>query len=95
MEVVIVADGRRDAAEERVRPQGPTAMRRWLAAVRERGHAALTRAERAHEARRTLEAVTPATQRDIGLGAEDATDLPRWQADLPFFMQAGYGRDRA
>lgn len=46
----------------------------------------------AHSRRRTLEGVTPADVRDMGLAREDATGIPTWQPDLPFFMQSGFCR---
>lgn len=30
--------------------------------------------------------------RDIGMSSEDATGIREWRAELPFFMQTGFGR---
>lgn len=49
-------------------------------------------AARAHERRRTSEAVGEDTVRDLGVALETATGLPGWEADLPFFMQSGFGK---
>ena len=46
----------------------------------------------AHACRRTLDAVTAADVRDMGLAREDATGIPTMQPELPFFMQSGFGR---
>lgn len=46
----------------------------------------------AHERRRTWEAVGADTMRDLGMAPETVTGLPSWEADLPFFMQSGFGR---
>jgi hypothetical protein len=49
-------------------------------------------AARAHERRRAYESVGPDTMRDVSLVPELATGAASWQADLPFFMQSGFGR---
>lgn len=46
---------------------------------------------RAHEQRRASEAVGADTMRDTGMSPEIASGIPAWQADLPFFMQSGFG----
>lgn len=47
---------------------------------------------RAHDRRRAYEAFGPDAMADIGFTPETATGIPNWQADLPFFMQSGFGR---
>jgi hypothetical protein len=47
---------------------------------------------RAHGRRRSAEAIGPETMRDTGLPPETASGIPAWQADLPFFMQSGFGK---
>lgn len=49
-------------------------------------------AARAHDRRRASEALGPETMRDTGMPPEDASGIQAWQADLPFFMQSGFGR---
>jgi hypothetical protein len=49
-------------------------------------------AERAHDRRRAHEAAGAACMRDTGMDPDSATGVPAWQGDLPFFMQAGFGR---
>ena len=49
-------------------------------------------AERAHELRRAVEAVGVETMRDTGMDPETASGVQVWQADLPFFMQSGFGK---
>jgi hypothetical protein len=49
-------------------------------------------AARAHDLRRTSEAVGPETMPDTGMAPEISSGIPVWQADLPFFMQSGFGR---
>jgi hypothetical protein len=49
-------------------------------------------AERAHDRRRAAEAVGAETMRDTGMDPETASGMAAWQADLPFFMQSGFGR---
>jgi hypothetical protein len=46
----------------------------------------------AHARRCTLDSLTPADVRDMGLAREDATCIQTMQSDLPFFMQSGFGR---
>ena len=46
----------------------------------------------AHARRCTLDSLTQADVRDMGLAREDATGIPTIQPDLPFFMQSGFGR---
>lgn len=60
----------------------------WLAATR----AWLNRAEAAHSARSAHETLSDCDLRDTGMAPEDATGAASWQADLPFFMQCGFGR---
>jgi hypothetical protein len=50
------------------------------------------RAARAQERRRAGEAVGADTMRDTGVAPEMATGIRTWQADLPFFMQSGFGK---
>jgi len=49
-------------------------------------------AERAHELRRASDAVGVETTRDTGMDPETASGIQVWQADLPFFMQSGFGK---
>lgn len=49
-------------------------------------------ASRAHDRRRASEAVGPETMRDTGMAPEAASGHQAWQADLPFFMQSGFGK---
>jgi len=49
-------------------------------------------AERAHVLRRASDAVGVETMRDTGMVPETASGIQVWQADLPFFMQSGFGK---
>jgi len=49
-------------------------------------------AKRAHELRRASDAVRVKTMRDTGMDPETASGIQVWQADLPFFMQSGFGK---
>jgi hypothetical protein len=71
------------------RPPGRGAL--W-AAIRAALADAWTRAERSHHRRLGFALLSPEILRDIRLPAEEATGLPSRQADLPFFMQTGFGR---
>ena len=59
-----------------------------LAAPRRSRH----RVEEAHAARCTLASFSGAEFQDTGIDPSDATGIPSWQPDLPFFMQSGFGR---
>lgn len=48
-------------------------------------------AARAHERRRACEALGANTMRDTGMDPETASGIKAYQADLPFFMQSGFG----
>lgn len=47
---------------------------------------------RAHDRRRASEAVGADTMRDTGMDPETASGIRTYQADLPFFMQSGFGK---
>ena len=49
-------------------------------------------AARAHARRRAFEAVSEDMLCDLGMAPDTATGHSSWQADLPFFMQSGFGR---
>ena len=53
---------------------------------------ALGAAARAHDRRRASEAVGANTMRDTAMDPETASGHQAWQADLPFFMQSGFGK---
>ncbi len=50
------------------------------------------KAARAHDRRRASEAVGVDTMGDTGMAPETASGIQAWQADLPFFMQSGFGK---
>lgn len=64
----------------------------WIAAVPGAARFFLRRAEVAQAARCQLESVSSEVVRDSGLDPSDATGIPAWQPDLPFFMQNGFGQ---
>ena len=49
-------------------------------------------AERAHDRRRASEAAGAEAMRDTGLDPETASGIHAFQAELPFFMQSGFGK---
>lgn len=49
-------------------------------------------AARAHDRRRAGADVAADTMPDTGVAPETASGIQTWQADLPFFMQQGFGR---
>jgi hypothetical protein len=61
-----------------------------LAAAR----ASRKKVEHAHAARRALAAFSEPEFQDTGIDPSDATGIPSWQPDLPFFMQSGSGLAR-
>lgn len=64
----------------------------WIAAVPGAARFLLRRAEAAQTARCRLESVSAEVVRDSDLDPSDATGIPAWQPDLPFFMQSGFGQ---
>jgi uncharacterized protein YjiS (DUF1127 family) len=61
---------------------------RTLWAARPRPGAVTT----AHARRCMLDGLSPGILRDIGITREDAAGIASRQAELPFFMQSGFGR---
>ena len=53
---------------------------------------AIGAAARAHDLRRASEAVGANMMRDTAMDPETASGHQAWQADLPFFMQSGFGK---
>ena len=49
-------------------------------------------AARAHDRRRASETVGADTMRDTGVDPETASGIHAYQAELPFFMQSGFGK---
>ena len=49
-------------------------------------------AARAHDRRRASEAVGADTISDTGMDPETASGIHAYQAELPFFMQSGFGK---
>lgn len=46
----------------------------------------------AHERRRASETVGADTMRDTGVDPQTASGIRAYQAELPFFMQSGFGK---
>ena len=61
---------------------------RWLRVL----WASVARVDKAHARRRELASLSQDVLKDTGLSPEDATGIASHQADLPFFMQDGFGR---
>ena len=61
---------------------------RWLRVL----WASVARVDKAHSRRRELASLPQHLLSDTGLSPEDATGIASHQADLPFFMQDGFGR---
>lgn len=49
-------------------------------------------AARAHDRRLASARIGADTTPDTGVATESASGLQVWQADLPFFMQSGFGK---
>jgi hypothetical protein len=54
----------------------------------------LTKVSAAHEARRRYQELADREVRDAGLSRDVVLGLPKYQPDLPFFMQPGFGMSR-
>lgn len=72
--------------------QVAAAFGQWLRQATCKARHRIGKAARAHDRRRQSKALGDETQRDTGLAPETATGQRRWQGDLPFFMQSGFGR---
>jgi hypothetical protein len=66
--------------------------KRLIADVLAAARTSRQRVEKAHAARCTLASFSDAEFHDTGIDPSDATGIPSWQPDLPFFMQSGFGR---
>jgi hypothetical protein len=65
----------------------------WIvAALEERGRF-FHKVEAAHASRCDRENFSEKEFQDTGIDPSDATGIPSWQPDLPFFMQGGCGRE--
>lgn len=64
----------------------------WIGAVRAAASVSRQKVEDAHAARCALASFSDAEFQDSGIDPSDATGIPSWQPDLPFFMQSGFGR---
>lgn len=69
-----------------VQQRATSRISQWTATAR----SWLTRSSKAHNESCTLDALPKDIRRDIGMSPEDATGIPSWQPDLPFFMQGGF-----
>ncbi len=76
----------------RATPDTDGSLWRMLETMLRAAHLRFGAAARAHDRRRACEAVGADTTRDTGITPETATGTQNWQADLPFFMQSGFGR---
>jgi hypothetical protein len=66
--------------------------RTWTAAVLGTTRASLQKVEDAHVFLCRLASFSAEDFKDAGIDPSDATGIPSWQSDLPFFMQIGFGR---
>jgi hypothetical protein len=64
----------------------------WIAAVLRGTRACLRKAEVANASRCNLASFSVEDIQDTGIDPSDATGIPAWQPDLPFFMQSGFGK---
>ena len=63
-----------------------------IAAILAGARTSWQRVEDAHAARYTFSSFSDAEFHDTGIDPSDATGIPSWQSDLPFFMQSGFGK---
>jgi hypothetical protein len=64
----------------------------WIAAVFSASRTSLHKVEVAHISRCDLASFSAEEFQDTRIDPSDATGIPSWQPDLPFFMQSGFGR---
>ena len=80
----------RTGNDARATPDG--SLWRMMAGVLQAAQLWLGTAARAHDRRRASEGVGADTLCDTGVAPETASGIQTWQADLPFFMQSGFGK---
>lgn len=64
----------------------------WIKAVLGATRRSAQKTEAAHASRCIRASFTAEAFQDTGIDPSDATGIPSWQPDLPFFMQRGFGR---
>ena len=64
----------------------------WIETVLGASRRPAQKAEAAHASRCIRASFTAEAFQDTGIDPSDATGIPSWQPDLPFFMQRGFGR---
>jgi hypothetical protein len=71
---------------------GLRAFIRQIASIPQETQAHIARVKDAHAVQAQFSALTDEACADLGLSAEDILSAPTYSENLPFFMQAGFGK---